>query len=101
MEVLLEIHDQEELDRSPLAYVDIVGVNNRNLKNFAENNVLASLTLAEKIPANIIKISESCISEPETINLLKSAGYQGFLIGEIFMKEASPGTKLEEFIAKI
>ena len=101
LEVLLEIHDQEELDRSPLAYVDIVGVNNRNLKNFAENNVNASLNLAEKIPANIIKISESCISEPETINLLKSAGYQGFLIGEIFMKEASPGTKLGDFIAKI
>ncbi len=101
LEVLLEIHDQEELDRSPLEYVDIVGVNNRNLKNFAENNVNASLLLAEKIPANVIKISESCISEPETINLLKSAGYQGFLIGETFMKDASPGTKLGEFIAKI
>lgn len=101
LEVLLEIHDQEELDRSPLEYVDIVGVNNRNLKNFAENNVNASLNLAEKIPANIIKISESCISEPETINLLKSAGYKGFLIGETFMKDASPGTKLGEFIAKI
>lgn len=101
LEVLLEIHDQEELDRSPLAYVDIVGVNNRNLKNFAENNVNASLALAEKIPANVIKISESCISEPETINLLKSVGYKGFLIGETFMKDASPGTKLGEFIAKI
>ncbi len=101
LEVLLEIHDQEELDRSPLEYVDIVGVNNRNLKNFAENNVNASLNLAEKIPANIIKISESCISEPETINLLKSVGYKGFLIGETFMKDVSPGTKLGEFIAKI
>lgn len=101
LEVLLEIHDQEELDRSPLEYVDIVGVNNRNLKNFAENNVNASLILAEKIPANVIKISESCISEPETINLLKSAGYKGFLIGETFMKDTSPGTKLGEFIAKI
>jgi indole-3-glycerol phosphate synthase len=101
LEVLLEIHDQEELDRSPLEYVDIVGVNNRNLKNFAENNVNASLVLAEKIPANVIKISESCISEPETINLLKLAGYKGFLIGETFMKDASPGTKLGEFIAKI
>jgi indole-3-glycerol phosphate synthase len=101
LEVLLEIHDQEELDRSPLEYVDIVGVNNRNLKNFAENNVNASLTLAEKIPANIIKISESCISEPETIHLLKSAGYRGFLIGETFMKDTSPGTKLGDFIAKI
>ncbi|MFN3488284.1 MAG: indole-3-glycerol phosphate synthase TrpC [Emticicia sp.] len=101
LEVLLEIHDQQELDRSPLEYVDIVGVNNRNLKNFAENNVNASLVLAEKIPANVIKISESCISEPETINLLKSVGYRGFLIGETFMKDTSPGTKLGEFIAKI
>lgn len=101
LEVLLEIHDQEELDRSPLEYVDIVGVNNRNLKNFAENNVNASLNLAEKIPADIIKISESCISEPETINLLKTVGYKGFLIGETFMKDVSPGTKLGEFIAKI
>jgi indole-3-glycerol phosphate synthase len=101
LEVLLEIHDEEELDRSPLGNVDIVGVNNRNLKNFAENNVNASLGLAEMIPANIIKISESCISQPETINLLKSVGYKGFLIGETFMKEANPGTKLAEFIAKI
>ena len=101
MEVLLEIHDQEELDRSPLENVDIIGVNNRNLKNFAENNVNASLSLADKIPENIIKISESCISQPETINLLKLAGYKGFLIGEIFMKDNNPGTKLAEFIAKI
>lgn len=101
LEVLLEVHDQEELDRSPLAHVDLVGVNNRNLKNFAENNVNASLVLADKIPANIIKISESCISQPETINQLKAVGYKGFLIGETFMKDANPGTKLAEFIAKI
>ncbi len=101
LEVLLEIHDQEELERSPLENVDVVGVNNRNLKNFAENNVNASLALADKIPASIVKISESCISQPETINLLKSVGYRGFLIGETFMKEANPGTKLAEFIAKI
>lgn len=101
LEVLLEIHDQEELERSPLENIDVIGVNNRNLKNFAENNVNASLALAEKIPANLVKISESCISQPETINLLKSVGYRGFLIGETFMKDASPGTKLGEFIAKI
>ena len=101
LEVLLEIHDEEELDRSPLENVDVIGVNNRNLKNFAENNVNASLALAEKIPASIPKISESCISQPEPINLLKSVGYKGFLIGEVFMKEVNPGTKLVEFIAKI
>jgi len=101
LEVLLEIHDEEELARSPLENVDIIGVNNRNLKNFAENNVNASLALADKIPDRIVKISESCISQPETINLLKSAGYKGFLIGETFMKNENPGAKLAEFIAKI
>ena len=101
LEVLLEIHDEEELERSPLENVDIIGVNNRNLKNFAENNVNASLRLADKIPARIVKISESCISQPETINQLKSVGYKGFLIGETFMKDENPGAKLAEFIAKI
>ncbi len=101
LEVLLEIHDEEELDRSPLTHIDMIGVNNRNLKNFAENNVNASLALADKIPAGIVKISESCISQAETINLLKSTGYKGFLIGETFMKDENPGAKLAEFIAKI
>ncbi len=101
LEVLLEIHDEEELARSPLENIDIIGVNNRNLKNFAENNVNASLALADKIPARIVKISESCISQPETINQLKSVGYKGFLIGETFMKDENPGAKLAEFIAKI
>jgi indole-3-glycerol phosphate synthase len=101
LEVLLEIHDEEELKGSPLENVDIIGVNNRNLKNFAENNVNASLGLADKIPARIVKISESCISRPETINQLKAVGYKGFLIGETFMKDENPGAKLAEFIAKI
>lgn len=101
LEVLLEIHDKEELEQSPLEYVDLVGVNNRNLKNFNENNVNASLELADLIPSNKIKISESCISQPETIKLLKSAGYQGFLIGENFMKTDNPAKALQEFIAMI
>ncbi len=101
LEVLLEIHDEEELRQSPLEFVDIIGVNNRNLKNFAENNVNASMHLASLIPEGKVKISESCISQPETITLLKSYGYKGFLIGETFMKETNPGTKLAEFIAKI
>ncbi|WP_337042949.1 indole-3-glycerol phosphate synthase TrpC [Emticicia sp. 17c] len=101
LEVLLEIHDEEELAQSPLDNIDIIGVNNRNLKNFAENNVNASLALADKIPDRIVRISESCISQPETIHLLKTAGYKGFLIGETFMKDQNPGAKLAEFIAKI
>lgn len=101
LEVLLEIHDLEELERSPLENVDIVGVNNRNLKNFAENNVNASLELADKIPANIVKISESCISKPETIKELKAVGYRGFLIGETFMKTENPALSLQNFIKNI
>jgi indole-3-glycerol phosphate synthase len=101
METLLEIHDEEELNRSLCEYIDVVGVNNRNLKNFAEQNVNASLELADKIPSNCIKISESCISQIETIKLLKSVGYKGFLIGETFMKTENPGNALADLIAQL
>ena len=97
LEVLLEIHDEEELNRSPLENVDVIGVNNRNLKNFAENNINASLALADKIPANLVKISESCISQPETIKQLQAVGYKGFLIGETFMKADNPAGALQHF----
>jgi indole-3-glycerol phosphate synthase len=98
LDTLLEVHDEEELDRSLCPEIDIVGVNNRNLKNFAEQNVNASLELADKIPAEFIKISESCISDIQTINLLKSVGYRGFLIGETFMKTQNPGLALRSFL---
>ncbi len=101
LETLLEVHDEDELNRSLSEFIDIVGVNNRNLKNFAEQNVAASLELAEKIPSQFLKISESCISQPATIKLLKSVGYQGFLIGENFMKTSNPGKAMEVFIAEI
>ncbi|MDT4840175.1 Indole-3-glycerol phosphate synthase [compost metagenome] len=101
LEVLLEIHDREELERSRLEYVDILGVNNRNLKNFAENNVNASLNLIKHLPAGMVKISESCISRPETVRQLKNAGYQGFLMGENFMKTANPAVALNEFIKAV
>jgi indole-3-glycerol phosphate synthase len=101
LETLLEIHDQEELDRSLSQYIDIVGVNNRNLKNFAEQNVDASLGLAEKIPVQFPKISESCISAPSTVKILQSVGYHGFLIGENFMKTQDPGHALTNFLNEI
>ena len=101
METLLEIHDEEELNRSLCEYVDVVGVNNRNLKNFSEQNVSASLELADKIPAHCIKISESCISEVETIKHLKSVGYRGFLMGETFMKTENPAKSLADLIAQL
>lgn len=98
METLLEVHDQEELDRSVGDYISVVGVNNRNLKNFSEQNVEASKVLADKIPAQFVKISESCISSAETIKELKTYGYRGFLIGESLMKTTNPGTALTEFL---
>ncbi len=101
LEVLLEIHDKEELDKSDLTHVDIVGVNNRNLKNFSENNVNASLNLAHMIPSQKKKISESCISDAKIVMELKAAGYNGFLVGETFMKTNNPPQALETFIAEI
>jgi indole-3-glycerol phosphate synthase len=101
METLLEIHDEAELNDSFCEYIDIVGVNNRNLKNFSEQNVDASLLLAEKIPSECIKISESCISESVTIQLLKAHGYKGFLMGETFMKTQNPATALFKLITEL
>ena len=80
MEVLLEIHEESELEKIN-QYINIIGVNNRNLKTF-EVNTDISEKLAEKIPAGFIKISESGISSPEIIKKLRIAGFNGFLIGE-------------------
>ncbi len=101
METLLEIHDEAELNSSFCEYIDIVGVNNRNLKNFSEQNIDASLLLSEKIPSECIKISESCISEVITIQLLKAHGYKGFLMGETFMKTPDPAEALAQLVANL
>jgi indole-3-glycerol phosphate synthase len=101
LEVLLEVHDKDELEKSPLEHVDIIGVNNRNLKNFEESNINASLELSELIHADKVKISESCISNSETVKELKKAGYQGFLIGESFMKMVNPAKALSEFVEQL
>ncbi len=98
MEVLLEVHNEEELASSPMEHIDIVGVNNRNLKNFNESNINASLNLFASIPADKVKISESCINDPMSIKKLREAGYNGFLIGESFMKTPDPGLALKTYI---
>jgi indole-3-glycerol phosphate synthase len=89
MEVLLEVHNREELDDSLNEHVDLVGVNNRNLKTF-EVNVETSLELVSLIPETHVRISESGLSEPATLVQLKQAGFDGFLIGENFMKTIRP-----------
>jgi indole-3-glycerol phosphate synthase len=99
MEVLFEIHNEEELSKIS-SHVDVVGVNNRDLKTF-NVDVQQSVKLATLIPAQFIKISESGISDPETVKMLKSYGYQGFLMGENFMKEANPGEAFKNFVKQL
>lgn len=99
LEVLLELHDERELEHICEETI-LVGVNNRNLKDF-KVDVNASLEMAEKIPDNKIKIAESGISNPEMINLFKQAGFKGFLIGETFMKEANPAVAFNTFAKNI
>jgi len=99
LDVILELHDAQEID-SINEYVDIIGVNNRDLKTF-KVDIEKSVGMAELIPANFVKISESGISNPESIVHLRNHGYQGFLIGETFMREADPAAALMGFIIKL
>ena len=99
LEVLLEMHGEEELEYAGLG-PDLCGINNRNLGSFV-TDVENSFRLAEKLPKEAVKVSESGISSPETIRRLREAGYRGFLIGETFMREADPGLALKEFISAL
>jgi indole-3-glycerol phosphate synthase len=96
----LEIHNKEELYRSDLNNVDLVGVNNRNLKTF-DTSIKISKSLSDLIPGDKVKISESGISSIEAIQDLKQFGFQGFLIGENFMKTEDPGAAAEKFIQQL
>ena len=100
LEVLLEVHNLEELEKSIMPTLDMIGVNNRNLKTF-EVSLDFSKLLADKIPNDFVKVSESGISSIEAINELKRYGYQGFLIGENFMKTNNAGKAAAEFISRL
>ena len=100
MEVLLEIHNKEDLYKSDLKNIDMVGVNNRNLKTF-EFSLETSKGLSDLIPIEKVKISESGISSMEAIQDLKQFGYQGFLIGENFMKTEDPGMAAMQFLKEL
>lgn len=99
LEVLLELHAEHELDYAELD-VDMIGINNRNLGTF-HTDVQNSFDMASKLPAEKVKVSESGISNPETIKRLRKVGYRGFLMGEHFMKAANPGLALKEFIEEL
>ena len=100
LEVLLEIHSLNELEESTIPSIDIIGVNNRNLKTL-EVNLDRSRELSDKIPKDFVKISESGISKVSSVIDLKKFGYQGFLVGENFMKTNDPGKSAREFIKNI
>jgi len=97
LNVLLEVHNMEELQRSINPNVDAIGVNNRNLADFTVS-VETSFELGEHIPKEFLKVSESAISNTKVIKQLKQAGFNGFLIGENFMKQADPGLAMHEFV---
>jgi len=97
MSVLLEVHNKRELDNGLCDDLDAVGVNNRNLGDFTVS-IEHSYNLVSQIPDRFIKVSESGISDPDTIVELKTAGFNGFLIGENFMREQNPGKAMEQFV---
>jgi indole-3-glycerol phosphate synthase len=97
LNVLLEVHNEDELQKSIMPSLDMLGVNNRNLKTF-EVSLDISKTLSTQIPNDFVKVSESGISTIEAIKELKPFGYQGFLIGENFMKTDNAGNSAQQFI---
>ncbi len=99
LEVLLEMHAEHELEYAELE-PDLCGINNRNLGSFV-TDVENSFRLTELLPKEAVKVSESGISNPQTIKELRSAGFRGFLIGETFMKAPNPGQALASFITQL
>ena len=99
LEVLLEMHSEEELVYAELE-PDLYGINNRHLGSF-QTDVETSFRLVDQLPEKSVKVSESGISNPATVRALREAGFEGFLIGEAFMKTDNPGKALAEFISKI
>lgn len=99
MEVLLELHTEEELGHICSA-TELIGINNRNLKTF-EVDLERSLQMAQKLPADKIRIAESGIGSAANIRLFKENGFRGFLMGENFMKEADPGAAFAKFVQEL
>ncbi len=99
LEILFEVHDEVEIDKF-LPEMDLIGVNNRNLRTF-ETDYKYSLEILAKLPSSAAKISESGISDPTVVHELKSAGFDGLLIGEHFMANGDPGGQCNKFIQQV
>lgn len=100
LEVLMEVNNRPEIESHCNPFLDVVGVNNRNLHDFS-TDIQTSIELSEYIPEEFVKISESGITQAEQILQLKECGYQGFLIGGHFMKKAEPVRACRELIANV
>ncbi|RKR07030.1 indole-3-glycerol phosphate synthase [Maribacter vaceletii] len=100
LDVLLEVHNEQELQKSIMPSLDMLGVNNRNLKTF-EVSLETSKKLSTLIPNDFVKVSESGISSIEAIKKLQPFGFKGFLIGENFMKTNNPGESAASFISSL
>ena len=100
LDVLCEAHNEDEVHKSICKTVDMIGINNRNLKTF-EVSIETSKQLVELIPDDFTKVSESGISSVEAIKELKPYGFEGFLIGENFMKTDNPGESATQFINEL
>ena len=97
MAALVEVHDERELDRAIAAGADIIGVNNRNLTNF-QVTLDTSLRLADRIPAGVLRVSESGIHSPADVERLRAAGYHAFLVGEHLMQAEDPAAALRALV---
>lgn len=100
LEVFLELQNQEEIEQYPFDHIDLVGINNRNLNTF-EVDPENSIKLAQQLPSTILKIAESGIESAKTIQKMKENGFNGFLIGEYFMRTSNPAEKCHELIQQL
>ena len=98
LDILCEVHDEEELQRALDAGCDLIGVNSRDLRTF-KVDVETAMRLAEKLPRNVLRVAESGIRSGEDIGRLRAAGYQAFLIGESLMRAERPGEALRELVS--
>jgi indole-3-glycerol phosphate synthase len=97
LDVLIEVHDQEELERALMLGTRLIGINNRDLHTF-ETDINTTLELVKRIPKRHIVVSESGINTHEDVRLLREAGVHSFLIGEVFMTAPDPGQALLELV---
>ena len=97
LEVLCELHSEEQVEKVTTANVDLIGVNNRDLTTF-NTSIENSIRIKESLPTDKVLISESGIHTTEQLSQLRNAGFHGFLIGELFMMEDNPGEAVRRFV---